>query len=143
MHILFNMLTVWMFGVDLERRWGRAAFTKYYFVTGVGAGICHGPRSLLPLGAAALDLQRPPTIGASGAVYGLLFAWALLFPNRQILFMFFFPLPARDLRAHHGRDRVPLGDRRERRPRRATSRTSAACSSAGSTSRARPICGSI
>ena len=47
-HILFNMLAVWMFGTELERRWGTVAFAKYYFVTGVGAGICVVAVSLLP-----------------------------------------------------------------------------------------------
>jgi membrane associated rhomboid family serine protease len=94
MHILFNMLTVWMFGVDLERRWGSRGFTKYYFVTGVGAGVSMVLFSLIPW-APLHSVYDVPTIGASGAVYGLLFAWALLFPGRQILFMFFFPLPSR------------------------------------------------
>ena len=43
MHIVFNMLAVWMFGVDLERRWGTVGFTKFYFVSGVGGGDLHGP----------------------------------------------------------------------------------------------------
>ena len=94
MHVLFNMLAVWMFGVDLERRWGTVAFTKFYFVTGVGAGLCMLAVSLLPFDSAR-DVYEAVTIGASGAVYGLLMAWALLFPHRQILFMFIFPLPAR------------------------------------------------
>lgn len=93
-HILFNMLAVWMFGVELERRWGTTFFTKYYFVCGVGAGLCTLAASLLPFAAARAGFATP-TIGASGAVYGLLLAWALLFPHRQILFMFIFPLPAR------------------------------------------------
>jgi membrane associated rhomboid family serine protease len=93
-HILFNMLALWMFGVDLERRWGSKGFLRYYFITGIGAGIATAVVSLLPF-----DATRPmyavPTIGASGAIYGLLLAWALLFPYRQILFMFIFPLQAR------------------------------------------------
>lgn len=93
-HILFNMLAVWMFGVELERRWGTTFFTKYYFVCGVGAGLCTILVSLLPFDATATSYVSI-TIGASGAVYGLLMAWALLFPHRQILFMFIFPLPAR------------------------------------------------
>lgn len=93
-HILFNMLAVWMFGVDLERRWGTPAFTKYYFVTGIGAGLCQLFVSLLPFEGTA-GVYFVPTVGASGAVYGLLLAWALLFPHRQVLFMFIFPLPAR------------------------------------------------
>ena len=94
MHILFNMLALWMFGVDLERRWGTEAFTKYYFVTGVGAGAASVLASLLPFDATR-SMYYIPTIGASGAIYGLLLAWALLFPHRRILFMFIFPLPAR------------------------------------------------
>jgi membrane associated rhomboid family serine protease len=93
-HILFNMLALWMFGVDLERRWGTATFTKYYFLTGVGAGLCTMFVSLLPFGWAARTYDTT-TIGASGAVYGLLVAWAMIFPYRRILFMFVFPLQAR------------------------------------------------
>jgi membrane associated rhomboid family serine protease len=93
-HILFNMLAVWMFGVDLERRWGTRGFTIYYFVTGVGAAVSTILISLLPFDSARLSYQAV-TIGASGAVYGLLGAWAVLFPNRPILFMLIFPIKAR------------------------------------------------
>ena len=93
-HILFNMLALWMFGVDLERRWGTRAFTKYYFLTGVGAGISVIAVSLLPF-AATRATYHDVTIGASGAIYGLLMAWALIYPSRRILFMFIFPLTAR------------------------------------------------
>jgi len=94
MHILLNMLAVWMFGTDLERRWGSRGFTKYYFITGVGAGVSMVLVSLIPW-APLHSVYDVPTIGASGAVYGLLLAWGLLFPSRQILFMLFFPIPAR------------------------------------------------
>jgi membrane associated rhomboid family serine protease len=93
-HILFNMLFVWMFGVELERRWGTQAFTRYYFVVGVGAGVCVMVASFLPMPAAQLA-YRIPTIGASGAAYGLLLAWAMVFPHRNILFMLVFPINAR------------------------------------------------
>jgi membrane associated rhomboid family serine protease len=93
-HILFNMLAVWMFGVDLERRWGTRGFLTYYFVTGVGAGACTVLVSCLPFASAQLSYHAV-TIGASGAVYGLLLAWGVLFPDRQILFMLMFPLRAR------------------------------------------------
>jgi membrane associated rhomboid family serine protease len=93
-HILFNMLAVYMFGVELERRWGTVAFTKYYFVCGVGAGLTVILASLLPFDGARLSYAIP-TIGASGAVYGILLAWAVLFPHRQVLFMMLFPLSAR------------------------------------------------
>jgi membrane associated rhomboid family serine protease len=94
MHIVFNMLALWMFGVDLERRWGTVGFAKYYFVTGVGAGVCTVIVSLAPYDWAT-PTYASVTVGASGAVYGLLMAWAILFPYREILFMFIFPLQAR------------------------------------------------
>jgi len=85
-HILFNMLTLWMFGGDLERQWGTRRFLFYYFLTGIGAGLCvvlvH-PGSLVP------------TLGASGAIYGVLLAFGMLFPDRQILFFMIFPIPAK------------------------------------------------
>ena len=93
-HILFNMLDVWMFGVELERRWGTQAFTRYFFIVGIGAGICVILASFLPLASAQLA-YLVPTIGASGACYGLLLAWAMVFPHRQILFMLIFPINAR------------------------------------------------
>jgi membrane associated rhomboid family serine protease len=92
-HILFNMLALWMFGVELERRWGTRFFTKYYFICGIGAGLCTIAVSLLAF-ESTLSTYVLPTIGASGAIYGLLAAWALLFPHRRILFMFIFPVPA-------------------------------------------------
>jgi len=93
-HILFNMLALWMFGVDLERRWGTPAFVRYYFITGVGAGVATVVVSLLPFDAVR-SIYYVTTVGASGAIYGLLLAWAILFPHRTILFMFIFPLQAR------------------------------------------------
>jgi membrane associated rhomboid family serine protease len=92
MHLLFNMLALWMFGVDLERRWGRTAFLRYYFVCGVGAGLTCLIVGLLPLADDAL--RYSPTVGASGAIYGLLLAYAILFPHR-IIYYFIFPIPVR------------------------------------------------
>ena len=93
-HVLFNMLIVWMFGVDLERRWGASAFAKFYAVCGIGAGLTVLAVSLLPFDGARL-MYVAETIGASGACYGLLMAWALLYPTRQILLFFLFPVQAR------------------------------------------------
>ena len=93
MHLLFNMLALWMFGVDLEQRWGRTAFLRYYFVCGIGAGITVLLVSLLPFVAAA-RMYEAVTIGASGAIYGLLLAYGMLFPHRTIYFLVF-PVPAR------------------------------------------------
>ena len=93
-HILFNMLALWMFGTELEHMWGTRFFLKYYFVTGIGAGVLTTLFSLLPFGFAQ-SLQHSIVVGASGAIYGLLLAYALYFPNRPIYMYFVFPIPAK------------------------------------------------
>jgi membrane associated rhomboid family serine protease len=92
-HIVFNMLALWMFGAELERIWGTRYFLKFYFVTGIGAAMLTVLFSLLPFGFAE-QLQRVNIIGASGAIYGLLLAYALYFPDRPILLLIF-PVQAR------------------------------------------------
>jgi membrane associated rhomboid family serine protease len=94
LHILFNMLALWMFGAELERIWGTRYFLKYYFVTGIGAAVLTVLFSLLPFGFAEA-LYFSIVIGASGAVYGLLLAYALYFPDRPIYMYFVFPIPAK------------------------------------------------
>jgi membrane associated rhomboid family serine protease len=94
MHILLNMLGVWMFGVELERMWGTQFFMRYYAVTGIGSGLTFLLVSLLPFEATAPTYDSP-AIGASGALFGLLMAYALYFPHRPILMMLVFPIPAR------------------------------------------------
>ena len=93
-HLLFNMLALWMFGVELERLWGTRFFTRYYLVTGVGAAVTTLLVSLLPYEFAA-DMYQTVTVGASGAIYGLLLAYALTYPNRPIYMYFVFPIPAK------------------------------------------------
>jgi membrane associated rhomboid family serine protease len=93
-HILFNMLTLWMFGVELERMWGTQYFVRYYFVAGIGAGLTQVLLGILPF-PFANQFYYPITIGASGAVYGLLLAYAMYFPHRPIYMYFVFPVPAR------------------------------------------------
>lgn len=94
MHLLFNMLGIWMFGVELERMWGTTYFAKYYAATGVGAGITALVISLLPFAATA-PAYSSITIGASGALFGLLLAFAMYYPDRPILVMLLFPVPAK------------------------------------------------
>ena len=72
-----------MFGAELERRWGTAEFLKYFFVTGVGAAACV---------LALTPHSTVPTIGSSGAVYGLIVAFALLYPEAVIYMYFLIPL---------------------------------------------------
>ncbi len=93
-HILFNMLALWMFGVELERIWGTRFFVKYYAITGIGAGLVTIVVSLLPLAFSPV-MYIVPTIGASGAIYGLLLAYGLTFPNRPIYLYFLFQIPAK------------------------------------------------
>jgi len=93
-HILFNMLALWMFGVELERMWGRTFFLKYYFVTGIGAAVTTILLSLLPF-AFGDALWSAYTVGASGAIYGLLLAYGLYFPDRPIYVWMLFPIPAK------------------------------------------------
>jgi membrane associated rhomboid family serine protease len=92
-HILFNMLALWMFGSELERIWGTRFFLKFYFITGVGAACLTVLVSLLPFGPMQ-QLYASDVVGASGAVYGLLLAYALYFPDRTIYYIIF-PMPAR------------------------------------------------
>ena len=93
-HLLLNMLSLWMFGVELERRWGSQYFLKYYVVCGVGAAVTVILLSLMPF-AVFSDLYDVVTVGASGAIYGVLLAFGLYFPTRPILMFFIFPVPAR------------------------------------------------
>jgi membrane associated rhomboid family serine protease len=86
LHILFNLFSLWMFGGELENYWGPKKFLFYFFFCGIGAGVCTvvlTPNSFIPV------------IGASGAIYGILLAFAWLFPNRPILIYFLFPIPAK------------------------------------------------
>ena len=88
-HILFNMLALWMFGTELERTWGTRFFTKYYFITGIGAAA-----TTMALGWFSDSVYYSITVGASGAIYGLLVAYAIYFPHRTIYYIIF-PIPAR------------------------------------------------
>ena len=90
-HLLFNMLTLWMFGVNLEQDWGTRRFLKYYFYCGLAAGVCV---------LAANYLARQPftsTIGASGAIFGVLVAFGVCYPNQTVLMNFLFPIKAKYL----------------------------------------------
>ncbi len=91
-HILFNLLYLAMFGAALEHTWGARKFATYYFVCGVGAGLVEvGVKELLfKMGHAGEQSLIIPTIGASGAIYGVLLAVAIVMPHRQV---YLFPLP--------------------------------------------------
>jgi membrane associated rhomboid family serine protease len=85
-HIFMNMFILWMFGSDLERDWGSREFFKFYMICGVGAGLFNvlfQPNSYIPI------------VGASGAIYGLLVAFAMMYPNRTVYIYFLFPVPVK------------------------------------------------
>ena len=85
-HLFFNMFALWMFGAEIENQWGTREFNIYYFTCGIGA--------------AAINLLATigdpyPTVGASGAIYGVLLAFGMMFPNRYIFLYFLFPVKAK------------------------------------------------
>lgn len=83
LHLLLNMLMLWMFGTVLESRWGSKRFLFYYFFTGIGAGLCSVIFAFNSIS---------PVVGASGAIFGLLVAYAMMFPDSVILLFFIFPM---------------------------------------------------
>jgi membrane associated rhomboid family serine protease len=88
LHLALNMLVVWMFGSELIPRWGSQFFLRYYFLCAVGGGILF---TLVSLGSWS------PTVGASAATYGILMAYAMWFPNRQVYLYFVLPIRVRYL----------------------------------------------
>jgi len=89
LHLLFNMLTLWMFGTNLEQDWGTRRFLKYYFYCGLAAGVCVLASDLL--------VRDTLTLGASGAIFGVLVAFGVCYPNQTVLMNFLFPIKAKYL----------------------------------------------
>lgn len=87
-HLLVNMFVLWMFGMELENIWGSKKFLIYYLLCGIGGGVGN-------LLVAPLLGQVAPTVGASGAIFGVLVAFGMMFPNRPIYLYFLFPIPAK------------------------------------------------
>ena len=82
-HVAINMFVLWMFGREIEWRWGKKEFLKYYFITGVGSGLV---TFLLSINSSV------PVVGASGAIYGILLAYGMMFPERYVYLYFLFPI---------------------------------------------------
>jgi rhomboid family protein len=89
LHIVLNLLFLAMFGADLEHSWGSRRFYTYFFLCGVGAGVINVVVAMA-LDPRGLGQAWVTTIGASGAIYGVLLANAVLFPDRRV---WMFPLP--------------------------------------------------
>ena len=81
-HIFFNMWSLIVFGPVLERMWGSKKFLLFYFVCGLGAALCH------ELVLSMQPLSNIPTVGASGAIYGLLLGFGMLYPNYTLTLIF-------------------------------------------------------
>jgi membrane associated rhomboid family serine protease len=94
-HLFFNMLGLWMFGSELEHVWGQKRYLQFYAASVVAA-------ALTQLLVGALLGSNVPTVGASGGLYGLLLAFAMIFPNRIILLFFVIPMKAKYLVALFG-----------------------------------------
>jgi membrane associated rhomboid family serine protease len=80
-HIFFNMFALYMFGSDVERLFGSRFFTAYYFVSVLAAAICH------LVVTTWMGAEPAPTVGASGGIYGVLLAYGLYFPHRQVMLL--------------------------------------------------------
>lgn len=85
-HLFFNMFVLWMFGSTLESKWGLRRFLTFYFICGTGAGL---------LNAVATPGSQVPIVGSSGAIYGLLMAFGILFPNQLIYVWGIIPVKAK------------------------------------------------
>jgi len=92
-HLFFNMFALWMFGRVLESVWGNERFLFYFLFTGIGASLLHIFVQWLQISSIenpmiVQQLQNIPTVGASGAVFGILLAFGMLFPNAQLMLLF-------------------------------------------------------
>ena len=110
-HLFFNMFALWMFGNTLENLWGSKRFLLFYMVCGIGAGLCQELVQYIQFSTSLANyanvnmggqivtmdsyLNMMNTVGASGAVYGLLLAFGMMFPNSMIYFYFLIPIKAK------------------------------------------------
>jgi membrane associated rhomboid family serine protease len=88
-HILWNMLALWLFGAELERLWGTPRFLRFYFACGIFAGLT------VIAAAYIFGGVNIKTVGSSGAIYGILMAYAVMFPERTILLGFLIPIKSK------------------------------------------------
>jgi membrane associated rhomboid family serine protease len=88
LHLFFNMFALWMFGMELEQLWGSKRFLVFYLFCGIVGGLTN-------LLISPLVGQAAPTVGASGAVFGVLLAFGMIFPNRPIYLYFLLPIRAK------------------------------------------------
>lgn len=110
-HLFFNMFALWMFGANMENIWGPKRFLLFYLVCGIGAGLCQEGVQYIQyatqlanyqnvnMGSSIIPMSQylnlMTTVGASGAIYGLLLAFGMMFPNSMIYLYFFVPIRAK------------------------------------------------
>lgn len=110
-HLFFNMFALWMFGANMENIWGPKRFLLFYLVCGIGAGLCQEAVQYIQyatqlsnyqnvnMGGSIISMDQylnlMTTVGASGAIYGLLLAFGMMFPNSMIYLYFFVPIRAK------------------------------------------------
>jgi membrane associated rhomboid family serine protease len=90
-HIFFNMFALWMFGMEIENLWGSKKFLLYYLLCGVGGAVT---QLLLQFFG---GYGSAPTVGASGSIFGVMIAFAMMFPDRYIYIYFLIPVKAKYL----------------------------------------------
>ena len=90
-HLLFNMFGLYMFGSRLEQMWGAKRYINFYLITGLGAALLHTLVQDYEITQGLVNINQP-TVGASGALFGILVAFAMYWPNTQ-LFLMFIPVP--------------------------------------------------
>ena len=90
-HLLFNMFGLYMFGSRLEQMWGAKRYINFYLITGLGAALLHTLVQDYEITQGLISVNQP-TVGASGALFGILVAFAMYWPNTQ-LFLMFIPVP--------------------------------------------------
>ncbi|MFA5684044.1 MAG: rhomboid family intramembrane serine protease [Lysobacteraceae bacterium] len=106
-HMMFNMLALWMFGAQMEMLWGSRRYALYYFVCVIGAGLV---QVAVVTWGVAQGAQPHPTVGASGGVFGLLLAFGMMFPNRQVMLLIPpIPMKARTLVIAYGALELYMG----------------------------------
>jgi len=95
-HILFNMFALWMFGSPLENVWGPKRFLEFYMITGLGAAFLHQAVTAYEIYSGNYDPSLfGPVVGASGAVFGILTAFGMLYSNSLIYLYFAIPVKAK------------------------------------------------
>lgn len=94
MHILFNMFALWMFGGSVETAWGPKKFLFFYLAAGFGAALFSLGVDYYQLSQSVGDFRYSPMVGASGAIMGILVAFGMLFPNAELM-LIFFPVPVK------------------------------------------------